>query len=109
MRLSDHAKLRWRQRCPDLVVEDELATLRGAGKPIIRMLNWLWDDRHRKDERPDPGRRIMVSANGAVVIVCEDLVVTVMRSRQVKEGYEERRATRRRYDSVRAKVVLRSF
>ena len=108
MRLSDHAKTRWRERCPDLIAEDELATLRGAGKPIIRMLNWLWDDRHRKDDKPDPGRRILVSANGVIVIACDDLVVTVMRSRQIKQWYEERRATRQRYDSSRSRVALRS-
>ncbi len=91
MRLSDHAKARWRERCPELIVEDELATLRAAGKSVIRMLNWMWDDMHERKDKPDPGRRIMVSANGAVLVVVDDLVVTVMRSRQIKAWYSERR------------------
>lgn len=91
MRLSDHAKTRWRERCPELIVEDELATLRAAGKSVIRMLNWMWDDMHERKDKPDPGRRIMVSANGAVMVVVDDLVVTVMRARQIKAWYNERR------------------
>lgn len=91
MRLSDHAKVRWQQRCPELIAEDELATLRPAGKALIRMLTWLWADMHEAKDKPAPGRRFLVSANGAVLVVVDDLVVTVMRARQIKLWYSERR------------------
>lgn len=94
MRLSDHAKVRWQQRCPGLIVEDELVTLRPAGKALIRMLSWLWADMHESKDRPDPGRRFLISANGVVVVACGELVVTVMRARQIKTWYAERRRVR---------------
>ena len=46
MRLSEHAKQRWDERCSDLNLEDELVTLRPAGRPLLRKLRWLWENMH---------------------------------------------------------------
>jgi hypothetical protein len=85
--MSPHAEERWQQRCPHLILEDELATRHPAGKPIVTKLAALWRYGHAM---PQPESDVFVSANGAVFLVRGEVVVTVMTTRLIRDWYEDR-------------------
>lgn len=90
MILTAHAKERWAQRCHGLDFYEELTNSKPAGKRIINLLRKGWERSQGVGTWP-AHHDYRVSPNGVVVVACGELVVTVMRTRQVKTWYADRR------------------
>ena len=83
MRLTDHARKRWRQRCSHLDIHDELAASRRAGKRLLNKLRRGWERAQGSGTWPTD-RVYLVSPGGAVFIVCDGAIVTVVTTRDIK-------------------------
>lgn len=91
MRLSLHARDRWRERCGSLDIDWELKHAKGASKRVMRMLP-------RADQR-EGYTRYMVTPGQVVLVMGEDwTIVTVFMVADVKVWTRRRAAEARRYN-----------
>ena len=88
IKMSEHAKQRWIQRCSHLDALDELSTVRRANKQIINALRQGWEWSHGVGTWPAQ-HDYLVSPNGVVFIIGEafgtPMVITVMRTKEIKQ------------------------
>lgn len=95
MRLSLNATRRWRACCPDVDMETELASAKGASKRVLRLLadpNYDGTGRRAPQEN-----RYMVTDSGIVLVVAPDeTVITVFLLDEAKARVQEKRRFVRR-------------
>lgn len=90
MTLTPHAWQRWRQRCSHLDMDFEVAGLKRAGKRVLNTLRRSWERSQGVGTWP-AHYNYLISPGGAVFIVCDGIVITVLTARQIK-SWERRRS-----------------
>ena len=90
MKFTLHAQERWQQRCSHLDLQTELGRLRRAGKRILNALRSSWERAQGVGTWP-AHQDYLTTPGGAVLIVCNGIVITVLTVRDIKR-WERRRA-----------------
>lgn len=83
MRLTNHARDRWQQRCSHLDLDGEWAERRRAGKRLLNMLRRGWERSQGVGTWP-AHYDYLVTPGGAVFVSDCDVVITVMRIKDIK-------------------------
>jgi len=94
MNFSNHAMNRWRQRCPHLNALVELEDLRRPSKAIVNCLRRLTLAKKQGSEW-HPQCTYHRTPGGAILIVRNDVVVTVYTVREIKKWTKQRDAETR--------------
>lgn len=101
MRLTTHAQDRWKQRCNHLCLSVEIGSSKPAGKPLLNRLRRSWERAQGVGTWP-ARHSYMVSPGGAVFIINDGIVVTVLLVRDIKH-WSDRTA---RDDRIRRRAGL---
>lgn len=89
MRLTNHARERWQQRCSHLDLDTEVANSRRAGKAVLNKLRRGWEAAQGVGTWPAE-HAYLVTPGGCLFVVSEGIVITVMLVKEIK-GWDSRR------------------
>lgn len=83
MRLTTHAQERWKQRCDHLCLSVEIGSSKPAGKTLLNRLRRSWERSQGVGTWP-AHHAYMVSTGGALFIVCDGTIITVLLVKDIK-------------------------
>ena len=83
MKFTLHAQERWQQRCSHLDLTSELAKVKRASKRVVNTLRGNWERARGVGTWP-AHQDYLTTPGGAVLIVCNSIVITVLTVRDLK-------------------------
>ena len=86
MRLSIHAQQRWNERCGHLSLPVEIGSWRPASKATLNRLRRSWERSQGVATWP-ADHLYMTSPGGALFVIANDVVITVMLMRDIKRWH----------------------